>query len=148
MVAEFEREHYAQSQPLYFVYDFYSYYIDYLVQNKLYTEALDQSLILKKLLITDKFKSHFSAWFLSERIADIYSYQGNHQKAIDELLNAQSLQESLESRTIERAALFTKLAKYYLQLGDYKNAQQYSEEALAINTGIKNTGRSLVHQNQ
>ncbi len=139
MVAEFEREHYAQSQPLYFVYDFYSYYIDYLVQNKLYTEALDQSLVLKKLLITDKFKSHFSAWFLSERIADIYSYQGNHQKAIDELLNAQSLQESLESRTIERAALFTKLAKYYLQLGDYKNAQQYSEEALAINTGIKNS---------
>ena len=143
MVATFEDNNYAQSEPLYFVYDFYSYYIDYLIRNKQYDQALSQSLILKELLATDKFKGHFSEWFLSERIADIYSYQGNYQKAIDELLSAQSLQESLESRSIERAALFIKLAKYYLQLDDYKNAQQYSEEALTINTGIKNTKSSF-----
>ncbi|WP_299680992.1 CHAT domain-containing tetratricopeptide repeat protein [uncultured Dokdonia sp.] len=137
MVEEFEAENYAQSQPSFFVYDFYSYHIDYLIKNSLYDKAMKQSLALKKLRNTDKFKAHFSEWFLSERIADIYSYQGNHQEAINELLSTKALQESLEIRNIERAALLIKLAKYYLDLNDYKNAQYYSEEALTVNTGIQ-----------
>lgn len=134
MVQEFESENYAQTQPLFSTYDFYSHHIDYLIRNTLYEEALEQSLVLKKLIGTSTFKSHFSEWFLSERIADIYSSQGNYQKAINELLSTKSLQESLESRTTERAALFIKLAKNYLDLKDYKNAQYYSEEALTVNT--------------
>ncbi len=135
MVEEFEAEKYAQSQPAFFVYDFYSYHIDYLIKNSLYDKAMKQSLALKKLRNTDKFKSHFSEWFLSERIADIHNFQGNHQEAINELLSTKALQESLEVRNVERAALLIRLAKYYLNLNDYKNAQYYSEEALAVNTG-------------
>ncbi len=136
MVQEFESENYAQTQPLFFVHDFYSYHIDYLIKNSLYAEALEQSLSLKKLLQTDAFKAHFSEWFLSERIADIYSSQRKYQKAINELLSTKSLQESLESRNAERAGLFIKLAKNYLDLNEYKNAQYYSEEALSVNMEI------------
>ena len=143
MVHEFESENYAQSQPLFFVYDFYSYHIDYLINNAFYDKALDQSLALKKLLRTDAFKSHFSEWFLSERIADIYSSQGNYQKAINELLSTKSLQESLEIRNAERAGLFIKLAKNYLDLKDYKNAQYYSEEALSVNMEMESDTSSF-----
>ncbi len=143
MVEEFEAEKYAQSQPAFFVYDFYSYHIDYLIKNSLYDKAMKQSLALKKLRNTDKFKSHFSEWFLSERIADIYSSQGKYQKAINELLSTKSLQESLETRNVERAELFIKLAKKYLDLKDYKNAQYYSEEALTINTETKRNTTSF-----
>lgn len=143
MVQEFESEKYAQTQPLFFVYDFYSHHIDYLIKNSQYPEALEQSLALKKLLETDAFKSHFSEWFLSERIADIYSAQKKYQKAINELLNTKALQESLEYRNAERAGLFIKLAKNYLDLKDYKNAQYYSEEALFINTEIKRDSTSF-----
>ncbi|WP_299768110.1 CHAT domain-containing tetratricopeptide repeat protein [uncultured Dokdonia sp.] len=137
MIEEFETKKYAQSQPSFFVYDFYSYHIDYLIKNSLYDKAIKQSLTLKKLRDTDKFKSHFSEWFLSERIADIHNLQGNHQEAINELLSTKALQESLEIRNTERAALLIKLAKYYLDLNDYKNAQYYSEEALTVNTKIQ-----------
>lgn len=137
MVREFESEKYALTQPLFFVYDFYSHHIDYLIKNNRYSEALQQSVALKNLLQTDAFKSHFSEWFLSERIAEIYSAQGNYQKAIDQLLSTKALQESLEYRDAERAGLFIKLAKNYLDLKDYKNAQYYSEEALTVNTGIQ-----------
>lgn len=144
MVQEFESENYAQTQPLFFMYDFYSHHIDYLIKNTLYEEALDQSLTLKRLISTNKFKSHFSEWFLSERIAEIYSAQENYQKAIHELLSTKALQESLEYRNAERAGLFIKLAKNYLDLKDYKNAQYYSEEALTVNTEIE-SGTTSFH---
>lgn len=143
MVKEFASENYAQSQPLFFVHDFYSYHIDYLIKNNLYEEALKQSLTLKKLLTSDKFKSHFSEWFLSERIANIYNEQGEYQKAINELLSSKALQESLEHRNTERAGLLIKLAKNYLYLHDYTNAKYYCEEALAVNTGTKNNTTSF-----
>jgi len=143
MVKEFETENFAHTQPLFFVYDFYSHHIDYLIKNTLYEEALNQSLALKKLISTDAFKSHFSEWFLSERIADIYNAQGNYQKAINELLGTKALQESLEYRNAERAGLFIKLAKNYLDLKDYKNAQYYSEEALILNTGAEKVTTSF-----
>lgn len=136
MVKEFTSENYAESQPLFFVYDFYSHHVDYLTRNNQYEEAINQSLALKKILATDKFKSHFSEWFLSERIADIYNDQREYQKAINELLNSKALQESLEYRDAERAGLFIKLAKNYLDLNDYANAQYYCEEALVVNTAI------------
>lgn len=143
MAKEFEAQEYAKTQPLFFVYDFYSYHIDYLIRNRLYKKALEQSLELKKLLTTDAFKSHFSEWFLSERIADIHNYQGNYQEAINELLSTKALQESLEIRNTERAALFIKLAKNYLALKEYRNARYYCEEALIINTGIASNTTSF-----
>lgn len=143
MVEEFESQNYASTQPLFFVYDFYSHHIDYLIKNMLYEQALNQSLALKKRMGTDQFKSHFSEWFLSERIADIYNAQGDYQKAINELLSTKALQESLEYRNAERAGLFIKLAKNYLDLKDYKNAQFYCEEALTVNTEIKRTTTSF-----
>jgi len=143
MLQEFKAENYEQTQPLFFIYDFYTAHLDYLIRNMQYEKALERALHLKSLLTTDKFKSHFSAWFLSDRIAQVYGFLEKYQLAIDELLTAQTLKESMDFNPHWRANLFIRLGQNYLQLEDLKKAQYYCEEALTNNIGIKNTNTSF-----
>lgn len=133
MVMTFKQEGYAQSKPLFFVYDFYSSYIDYFLSQEAYSEAMNQTLELKNLLAERDFQGHFSGWFIEDRIAEIHRKQGNDSLSLASLLQIANAPISSQYRKAEQAQLYGDIASSYRGLGQYEQAEAALLHAFMLN---------------
>ena len=139
MMEEFKEEKISEKFPLFSVFDFNSYYLDYLIDHQRYDEAIIQVNRIRDIVGVEKITSHFSAWFLKERIAKIYRLKGDFESSLSVLKSVESLVSSSTFRNGEKAGFFNDMAETYLGLNEPEEAKKNIQTALALNLNEKST---------